>query len=250
MPQAVAAAPSFATRNPDVLNSGGALGFSMPVLNSGNATAEDFTVTDLVLGSAARLGPALPVNLGALAPSNAVSVNGRFSAVGLTVGGRYMLTARGTYRVGSTSYGWTLNRVIIIPAPVSSPVPLLAARLDVQVDTVLGIWSYTLRNDETSGSPRYLNTVSVDMGAPFSVIGSPVGWAADTDGFSYVLWYSTDVSMPYPNHVAPGAALSGFRIQSGRNTSEGRGFVITSWNHSSNQADLTAPGSVLTPSRT
>jgi len=244
---AAASALSLATRNPQLLNTGEALGISMPALNTSILTASDFTITDLGLGSAARLGPVLPVNLGDLGPSNAISVNGRFATAGLVVGSRYLITARGTYRVGNGIYGWTVNRLIVVPGPVVSPVPLFAARLTAQVTP--GLWSYTLHNDEPPGNLRSINAVSIDMGAPFTVKSTPAGWAADTDNFSYILWYATDVAAPYPNHIAPGASLSGFSIESARTTSQGRGFIITSWDRVNDRADLTALGSIETPSQ-
>ena len=66
----------------------------------------------------------------------------------------------------------------------------------------------------TSGGPLFINAISLDMAAPFTVTQTPPGWAVDTDNASYVLWYAADVQLPYPNHIAPGALLTPFQIQS------------------------------------
>lgn len=249
MPQ-VAQAPSFATRNPDIRNSGNILWLSMPLLNTGTATANNVIITSITLGSAARIEPALPLALGDLAADNVSSVNARFAGAGLAVGTRYLATVRGTYDVGSVTLGFTLNRFVVVPPQTAAPITLLAARLQVAIDQVSGVWAYTLLNDEIPGSQRFINAVSIDMKSIFNIIGSPPGWAADTDNASYVLWYSTDTALPYPNHVAPGSSLAGFRVQSARASSEAKAFSITSWDHQTDQADLTSLGTVLGPSKT
>ena len=249
MPQAVAQAPSFSTRTPVILNSGNVLLVAIPVLNSGNASANNLIITDITMGSVPRVQPALPLPLGTLAKGNSTAVNARFSNNGLTAGSRYLVTVRGTYEAGNVTLGFSLNRTIVVPALVAPPVPFLVAHMQVTVDEVLSTWSYTVFNDEPSGSQRFVNAISLDMAAPFTVT-APAGWAVNTDNFFYVLWYATDQQLPYPHQIAPGASLGGFQIQSPRRNSEGRAFSITSWNHQSDQADLVALGTALTPSRT
>jgi hypothetical protein len=145
------------------------------------------------------------------------------------------------------TYGFQVNRFIVIPGPVVPPVGLLKAQIDVKESS--GVWSYTLLNDESGDSPNFINAFSLDIVAPVSVSGTPVGWQLKTDGASYVLWYAEDTQPPYPHQVAPGASLVGFSIQSEKKRSEPTGFAITAWNHQTNKAGLVKLGAVLSPSR-
>src|SRR6185436_5929817 len=130
------------TRTPEVVNSEGRLTLSIPILNTGNATAARMTITGLTLGAAARIEPALPLILGNLAPGNTIAVSPAFSLNGLVVGGQYLVVIRGTYRSGNTTHGLTLNRYVTVPAPIPPPVPVLAAHVNVAVDQIVGAWSY------------------------------------------------------------------------------------------------------------
>jgi hypothetical protein len=247
--QATVQSVRFDTRAPQALNTASKVSFALPVINGGSVVAENMIITQVTLGSARLIEPVLPLPIGDLGVSNATTVNAVFSAAGLTPGVRYPITVRGTYRVGSTTYGFTLNRFLVIPAPVAAPVAFLDAHVTVAVDQPAGTWTYTVFNDQPAGSQSFINVISIDMAAPFTVVGTPAGWTVDTDNFSYVLWYVADQQSPYPDHIAPGASRSGFRIQSARGSSEGRGYMITAWNHQTDTSDLAAPGTTLTPSR-
>ncbi|HEU4452661.1 MAG TPA: hypothetical protein VFR81_06350 [Longimicrobium sp.] len=251
MIQAVAQAPTLETRTPEVLNSGGRVAVALPVLNSGNATAATLTLTSVMLGAAPRVEPALPLVLGDLAPDDSTSVNAVFGAQGLTPGSKLLLTVRGTYRLAGVAYGFTLNRSVAIPAPVTPPVAFLSARVQAAVDAAAGTWSYTVLNTEPAGSPRWISVVSIDTVGPFTVTGTPAGWQVDTDNLTYVLWFAADTAPPYPNQIAPGDSRGGFQIRPdpGRSTSEARAYTISSWNHQTNQADLVVSGTTLTPAR-
>lgn len=250
MPQAVVQNPSFSTKAPDVLNIGQTFSFSLPVLNIGQVLASNIVISDIDFGPAARVGPVLPLSLGDLAVDNVLAVNGLFSAGDLVVGQRYLATIRGTYGVGDATYGLVLNRYITVPPAISSPVALLAAHISLVFDPLAKTWTYKVFNDEDNGSPRFINAISLDVNAPFLVTGTPVGWGVDTDNLSFVLWRALDQVIPYPHHIPPGRSLGGFQIQSPADGSTSMGFVTTSWNHQTDQADLVAPGSALAPSQT
>lgn len=243
----LAQAPRFATGTPDVLNSENRVSFALPLLNIGTGTAANVQITSITLGAATRLSPPLPVFLGDLGVDNAVSANARFNGSGLTVGGRYLITVRGTYQSGGATFGFTVNRYIVIPPPVEPPVRLLKAR--VEVAAAAGVWSYTLFNDEAPDSSQFINAFSLDIVAPVTVTGTPEGWDVLTDNASFVLWFATDQEAPYPQHIAPGASLGGFVIQSPRINSETTGVSITSWDHQNDQAGLVALDASLSPSR-
>ena len=242
--------PSFSTRTPDILNGANMFSFAMPVINTGSGRADNVVLRSVSLGPAAVANPALPLPLGDLAVDNVTSVNASFWNNNLMVGRKYLAVVRGTYESGGTTYGFSLNRFIPVPPPVVSPVPTLAAHVMVSVNPNAGSWSYALFNNEPAESPLFINAFSLDMAAPFVVTQTPPGWAVDTDNTSYVLWFAADEQLPYPHHVPPGANLGIFQIQSARNSSEGQGFIITSWNHQADDAGFTTAASVLAPSRT
>lgn len=238
--------PRFSTGTPDVLNSENRVSFALPLLNIGTGTAANVQVTSITLGSATLLSPPLPVFLGDLGADNAVSANARFSGSGLTVGSRYLVTVRGTYESGGATFGFTVNRYIVIPSPIEAPVSLLKARAEVAASS--GVWSYSLFNDESPDSPQFINAFSLDIVAPVTVIGTPEGWEVLTDNASFVLWFAADQKLPYPHHIAPGMSLGGFSIQSSRVNSEPTGFSITAWDHQNDQAGLVSLDAILSPS--
>lgn len=245
---ALALAPRFSTSTPGILNTEGRVSFSMPLLNIGDAAAGNLRVTSITLGSATRSNPAsFPLILGDLGATNSVSVNAVFANTGLLVGGKYLVTIRGSYESGGSTYGFAVNRYIIVPPPVAAPVRFLKSHTLVAVES--GVWSYMLFNDEPLDSPLFIASFSLDIVAPISVIGVPEGWSVLTDNLTYVLWYATDTLLPYAHHVAPGASLGDFRIQGAIGASESTGFIVTGWNHQTDRAELTSPGSVLSPAR-
>ena len=124
---------------------------------------------------------------------------------------------------------------------------LLGARLDVAVSG--GSWNYTVRNFELPSSTLYIATFSIDIATPVTVTSTPPGWDVETDNTSYVLWFSTDVSQPYPSHIAPGVSLGGFQLNSVKTSSESTHYVITSWNHTTDSVGPVYHDMVLTPSR-
>jgi hypothetical protein len=242
-------APQFTSGTPEILNSENELTVSLPLLNIGSEAAANVELTDIILRSTTRLSPAgMPLFIGNLAPDNTAAISPRFDSRPLTVGSRYLLTVRGTYDVSGTVYGFAVNRYIVVPAASPPPVELLKARVAVVV--IPGSWTYTIHNNEAPLSQQFIAAFSLDIVAPVTVIGTPEGWEVETDNSSYVLWVATDQQLPYPHHIAPGGSLGGFQIQSSsRMQSESTPYVVTAWNHQSDEAGLVSPDLVLSPSR-
>ncbi len=94
-----------------------------------------------------------------------------------------------------------------------------------------GLWSYTIFNDEPLGSPNYLAAFTISVNAPVLVSASPTGWTSFTDNLTFVSWYNTDASLPYPNDVAPGASLSGFGLSSSVPDSALLPATLVAWDH-------------------
>lgn len=240
--------PAFATRAPELLNSQNRVSLSLPLLNTGVGTASNILITGLTLGAGSRVFPgALPFALGSLAQGNAIQVNASFSTAGIVAGGKYLVSVRGTYTFNGATYGFGVNRPIVVPTPVAPPVALLAARVTAVVDQIAGAWTYTISNEEPAGSPRRLNSFSLDVVGPILAVSAPFGWVAETDNQSFVLWYAADAELPYPNHLSPGLSLGGFQVRSQSQHTGIRGFAITSWNNLTDQADLALPGGIAAP---
>jgi len=224
---------------PGIENVDGQIHLLVPVVNMGDPALSALEVRAVKLGCAARLSPAaFPVVLGMLEGRSAASFAVRFSAAGLTAGRRYLLTLAVTCSSGGAVQGLQLNRYVRIPAP---SVPM-AAMLRARVSTVLAqnTWRYTLHNDEAADSGLYVSSLSLMVSAPVMITGTPPGWRGETDGISYVFWRAADYLHPYPNHLMPGGALAGFRLDSPYFSSQASATAISSWNHS-----LDAAGPVL-----
>lgn len=248
MATVVTPAPKLVGAEATVINTGSDFFVSMPLSNAGPAMAPNVFVTGITLGTAQRISPQLfPVYIGQLASGNSGAARARFRSVGLVPGQRLLLTVRGTYGSSSAQFGFVVNRYVTVPPITALPVTLLRARIQATLQPA--VWSYTLFNDEPAGSPHRLAALSITVAAPVSVTGTPPGWVAETDNISYVGWLSADEQLPYPSHVAPGASLGGFQIQSPTALSESTSCVINAWRHDTDAAGLVITDSIATPRR-
>ncbi len=73
-----------------------------------------------------------------------------------------------------------------------------------EIDT----WAYTLSNHEPAHSPNYLFAFLLPINASVEAIAIPPGWDAQTDGSTFIYWFSVD----YAADVAPGDSTSGFVV--------------------------------------
>lgn len=241
-------APQLVGSDPTVLNTGSELCASMPLVNVGSIGAPSVFVTSITAGSALRQSPqSFPVFVGNLEVGNDGVVNARFSAAGLVIGQKLLLTVRGTYGPVNARVGFTVNRYIVVPAAAPYPVALLKAHVQVVVQPA--VWTYTIVNDEPAASPQFLSGFSLSVAAPVSVTGTPPGWDVETDSSTFVFWFATDEAVPFPHHVRPGVSLSGFQIQSATSRSESTPYLVSSWRQDTNEAGLVAPDVILSPGR-
>src|SRR5262249_28997305 len=100
------------------------------------------------------------------------------------------------------------------------------------------VFSYTVFNDEPAGSPNFLSTFHLTVNAPITVTGIPIGWDFATDNSTYVDWFNTDSTLPYPHDVAPGTSLGGFTVESTVDTTDTLDYTVTTWDHT---ADSSGP---------
>lgn len=221
---------------------------NLHIMNVGEAPLGNLHITAMTLGKARRASPpGFPIVIDLIGASSTGHVTARFSSAGLATGGNILFTLSGTYTVGSVVYGLSLNRFIRLPSATASALAGLKAR--VESSQRANYWNYTLFNDEAPASRRSVATVSLSIAAPVAVTGIPAGWAVETDGRSFVLWYAADDAPPYPHQLAPGASLGGFQLMSARTRSEAAPAALTSWNHASDDAGPVMSDYVLTPYR-
>jgi hypothetical protein len=233
---------------PGIDNVDGQVHLLVPVVNTGEGALSGLEVHAVRLGGAPRHGPAaFPVVLGMLEGRSAASFAVRFAGKGLVAGKRYLLSLSLNYTLGNVVHGLQLNRYVRI----SAPSPALAPPLHARVTTLLAqnTWRYTLYNDEAPDSGLYVSSLALMISAPVMITDTPPGWRGETDGKSYVFWRAADYLHPWPNHLLPGQALAGFRLNSPHAASQASAAAMSSWNHGRDTAGPVLADYVLTPYR-
>lgn len=122
----------------------------------------------------------------------------------------------------------------------------LASHVDVSVDA--STWTYTLVNDEPANSPNYINSFSLAVDAPITIITTPNGWDYQTDNTSYILWFNTDTALPYSHDVAPVTSLGGFEVGSPNAASTAQAAGLDAWDHFADEPGTTVSTTVFAPS--
>lgn len=89
---------------------------ALPITNNGTVTATNVKVTSATLHGLGAQG-SFPVILGTMAPGQSAVFQGNFDTTTLSQHTPYLLTIRGTYQVGASTGGFTLNRFITLPVP-------------------------------------------------------------------------------------------------------------------------------------
>lgn len=117
----------------------------------------------------------------------------------------------------------------------------------VSTTTIGDTYSYTLFNDEPASSSAFLSLFTIQCNAPFVVTGSPTGWTAETDGFSYVTWANEDPEFPFPNEIAPGTSRAGFAILRLAGSPANHEYQAFTWDHATNTQGPDAAGTLSTP---
>ncbi|NHZ83471.1 hypothetical protein F2P44_30015 [Massilia sp. CCM 8695] len=244
----LAAATKVVLGEPGIEHVDGQVFLNLHIMNVGEAPLGNLHIGAMTLGGAQRSSPpGFPIVIDLIGASSTGHVSARFSSEALAVGGKYLFTLSGTYTVGAVAHGLSLNRFIRLPAATAATLPGLKAR--VASSSRGHYWNYTLFNDESAASRKSLATFSLSIGAPVAVTGIPAGWAVETDGQTFVLWYAADDAPPYPHQLAPGHSLPGFQLMSTRTRSEASPAALTSWNHASDEAGPVVTDYVMTPYR-
>jgi len=125
-----------------------------------------------------------------------------------------------------------------------------AVQAHADLDQTNTNFSYTLHNDEPSGSTLLLSAFHLATSAPFEVVSAPAGWAFETDNHTYVDWFATNSSPPFSNNIPPGGSLAGFVLQSQSPASETLGYSLLPWDSATNACGPALLASIGAPSVT
>jgi hypothetical protein len=122
----IAAQPAYAQSDPVnlVLGMPGAailntttISTGIPVINDGTGQATDVEVTTLTLMGSTLISPTLPFNLGTITAEGGMTpLFATFNNPNAFPGGEYTLTVGGTYKVGKTTFPFTLTGPLQLPA--------------------------------------------------------------------------------------------------------------------------------------
>jgi hypothetical protein len=89
----------------------------IPILNEGRAPATNVEITTLTLSGSTLASPSLPFSLGSIGNEGAMTpLFASFTNPNAFPGAQYTLTVGGTYKVGTSTYSFTLTGLIQIPA--------------------------------------------------------------------------------------------------------------------------------------
>lgn len=110
---------------------------------------------------------------------------------------------------------------------------ILAANITSNI-SVPGVWTYTIVNNETTGSPNFVDQFSIAINASVTVTATPAGWTDSiglVDGVMSITWSSNDSS----TDLAPGGTLGGFSLSSPGSNNVLANADVNSWDHVANQ---------------
>jgi hypothetical protein len=106
--------PAFITKTPISGAMGNEFMVVLPILNNGTVDATQVVVSSITLGTVNAVSPAFPSPRGTLMSANQDTVVAHFPLASLGVGTRYLLTVRGSYKVGTSTLGFALNRFLTV----------------------------------------------------------------------------------------------------------------------------------------
>ena len=96
---------------------GSVISTGIPIINDGTATATHVKITTLTLMGSTLSSPTLPFSLGSVGLDGAMTpLFASFINPNGFPGGQYALTVGGTYKVGSTTYSFSVTGTVVIPA--------------------------------------------------------------------------------------------------------------------------------------
>lgn len=111
-----AAGVQFVSGTPGLATSGTTLMVATRLTNNGTVTATNVQVTGATLRTLTAMG-SFPVILGTVAGGGSTVFQADFNSSTLAQNTQYLLTIRGTYQMGTSTAGFSVNRFITLPVP-------------------------------------------------------------------------------------------------------------------------------------
>ena len=106
--------PSFSSQEPISGMIGNNFMIVMPLVNVGTGIAGAVEVTSVTFAGAVLSSPALPLPPESISPSGFRTLVLQFDGKNLGAGGTYLLTVRGTYKFGTQTLGFAVNRFFTV----------------------------------------------------------------------------------------------------------------------------------------
>lgn len=106
----------FQTNIPGLFNQSGTLQIALPLLNVGDSNAENVTVSTASLNKSNALSIDTPA-LGEIQPNQQAIFEAKFNSGLLSPNTNYLLTVKGSYQIAGRTYGYAVNRQIVLPSP-------------------------------------------------------------------------------------------------------------------------------------
>lgn len=212
---------------PRVAHAWSQLSVMVPVTNTSPIEIRNLSVTSARLDDSRPTTLALPTFIKSLAPAREASIQVTFGPDARLIGRVCSLTLSGSYELGTRQNFYTFETTCRIPRMVRLPDSLLHASLHVETDPSLGLWTYSLRNDEPPSGDVGINSLYLRLDSLFVVVNSPSGWHVQTDNATYVIW-TTQEPPPGPHATRPQGTTSGFQIRSTALFSEGMPWIAGS----------------------
>ena len=185
--RASAQSPVFTTQTPESGVVGSTFVVLLPVFNTGSAEADNVQVTSVTLGHATLASPSLPVSVGILAPADHYEIHLQFDDSTLVSGQKYLLTVRGTYTVGTETFGFALNRFLTVS--VATGTVQTELRRWIVLDAVKAKFASLSFSDRTADNEEMLGFLQtfpdfVDSGVSTDTTSV---WATFSDGRALII---------------------------------------------------------------
>ncbi len=158
----------------------------LPLFNTGTSDAANVQVTSVTLGHQVPSNLNPPLAIGTLVVGDHNSLDFRFEDSGLVTGANYLLTVRGTYQVGTQTFGFTVNRFLALTVPSAATLTLIQHW--IVLDDVLAVANSLPGIDPAADNQTMLNYlrsrpefIDSDIDVPSSSV-----WATFANGEEFI----------------------------------------------------------------
>jgi hypothetical protein len=117
--------------------------------------------------------------------------------------------------------------------------PFLKGRVEVEIRN--GVYTYRIFNNEPQ---QFIYVFHLDIKeTPITVVATPPGWKPETDGKTYVGWFTEDQASMLPPH----GSLGGFQIRGPTTNSVTTPYSLVGWNPTLEKPGEVTVGVVASP---